>query len=315
MTDTRTRIGTAGFVGLGMMGLPLVRHLAESADRILVQDTRPEAVAEASGHCRIEAAQSLRAIATDCGIIFTCLPGPDVLRPVHLDPEGLAVGAQAGQIVVELSTTIPELSAEIASVYADRAAHYIEAMMIGPPVTAEARQLFFIAGGDETVRPRVEAALSAIGRGTSWVGEVGMASRAKLLHNGLGMIHMAATAEIMGLCMASGIDPDAFIEIIRQSPKSKGIGYSTVFDLYAASIAHGHATGTGKLYLAAKDTKLAGSMARKIDYRTPLLDNAAAMFNEAMELGLGEDEYTLVSKVVEQRFGSAIFGKPEGGRD
>jgi 3-hydroxyisobutyrate dehydrogenase-like beta-hydroxyacid dehydrogenase len=309
MSETRAQFGRVGFVGLGMMGLPMARHLADEAKEVLVHDVRPDAVAAAAEHPRIRAAGSLGDIASACDMVFTCLPGPDIVRSVHLDRGGLLAEAREGSIAVELSTTSPDLSEEIEAAYAQKSAHYVEAMMIGPPATAMSRQLFFILGGDPALRPPVEAALGAMGRGVSFVGGIGAASRAKLLHNGLGMIHMAATVEIMGLCMAIGVDPDSFIEVVRQSPKSNGIGYSTVFDLYAASVVHQKTTGTGKLYIAEKDLRLATRLAHEVGYGTPLLDEAAALFDEALRAGLGEDEYSRVATVVERRYGRPLFGK------
>lgn len=311
MTGNTVVAERAGFIGLGMMGLPMARNLAGVAVEVLVHDVQADAVAAAVSHPRITALSGPRQIAASCGIVFTCLPSPQAVRQVHLGRNGLLAGAHDGLIVCELSTTSPELSMEVGSALAKRGARYVETMMIGPPATARSGELFFIVGGDEALGQHIEPALAAMGRGWHWVGGLGGASRAKLLHNALGMIHMAATAEIMGLCMVTGIDPDAFADIIRQSPKSEGIGYSTVFDLFSTSIAHGFPTGTGKLNIAAKDTKLARALAERASYPTPLLDDASAMFQEAMDAGLGEHEYTRVSKVVEARFGSTIFAEPE----
>ena len=121
------------------------------------------------------------------------------------------------------------------------------------------------------------------------------------------MINMAATAEILGLCIKSGIDINSFIDIVRQSPKSKGIGYSTIFDLYSESIINKSKTGTGKLRIAAKDTFLAKELASDQNYSTPILDETKKMFEDAKKMGLGEEEYSRVADIVEYRYGSKIF--------
>lgn len=296
-----------GFVGLGMMGLPMARHLAEARAAVEVHDVRKEPVAAALAQRGVSAASSPSGMAASCGIVFTCLPSVEAIRQVYLADDGLVKGAREGLIVCELSTTSPELSAELQRELARRGAEYIEAMMIGPPSAAAAREIFFIVGGDQKLVPRIEPALAAMGRGFRRVGPVGSASRAKLLHNALGMIHAAAACEVLALCFKVGVDPDAFVEVVKESAKSRGIGYSTFFDVHASDIVNGRESGAGKLCIGAKDTALARSLAQSVRYPTPLLEEAHAMFDEAMRAGWGEREYIVVAKVIERRLGETIF--------
>lgn len=313
MTQACKAYRKAGFVGLGMMGLPLARLLASAADEVAVHDVRSAPLEAARASAGISSVRSAGNLAASCEIVFTCLPSPEAIRSVYLGEEGLIHSARAGLIVCELSTSSPELCAELHRALALRGAAYVEAMMIGPPAAAAAREVFFIASGDAALEPRVAPALTAMGRGFRWVGGIGSASRAKLLHNALGMIHAVAACEVLGLCLKIGVDPDAFVEIVRESPKSRGIGYSTFFGMHAADIVHGRRSGAGKLYIAAKDTALACSLGASVTYPTPLLDVAAAAFDEAVRAGWGEREFTAVAEVIEHRLGERIFGTQSPG--
>lgn len=313
--SSRPAPDTAGFIGLGMMGLSMAYHLARAVREVRVFDIREAAMSAALVQPGVRAAASPGEIAASCAMVFTCLPSLEAIREVYMAREGLVHGARRGQIVCELSTTNPELSAEIAQQLERRGAAYLEAMIIGQPPAAAARELFFIVGGDEATAARVLPALQAMGRGFRRVGGVGSASRAKLLHNALGMMHAGAACEVVALCLKVGIDVDAFIEIVRESPKSRGIGYSSVFDWFAADIAHGRGSGAGKLYIAAKDMELARSLAASAELPTPLLDEAAAMFSEALGAGWGEREFTFVARVIERRTGRTIFAPPGGTAD
>lgn len=300
-------MGRTGFIGLGMMGLPMSIHLARAGMAVCACDVRADAVNAALAAPGVTAADTPQAVAEACAITFTCLPGPETIRRVYLGDRGLTSGVREGSIVCELSTTSPELSAELQQALASHGAEYVEATMIGPPSAAAGKEVFFVVGGHDAALSRLEPLLLAMGRGLQHVGPVGAASRAKLLHNALGMIHAAATCEVLAMCFKVGVDPDAFVQVVKQAAKSRGIGYSTFFDLHASDIVNGRESGAGRLYIGAKDAHLARLLAESVGYPAPLLREADGMFEEAMRLGWGEREYTVVAKVIERRLGEAIF--------
>ncbi|MEO5671774.1 MAG: NAD(P)-dependent oxidoreductase, partial [Ramlibacter sp.] len=242
-----------GFIGLGMMGSPLVRRLAAAGHLLHVCDRRVDVVSALADGSQVHAAESPAAVIAAAEVVFTCLPSVDAIRAVYEGEQGLLGAARPNTLVCELSTTSPQMSDEYASALAARGADFAEAPMIGPPSAAADGGLFFILGCGDAARAVLEPLFAVMGRASRHVGGVGMASRAKLLHNALGMIHATASAEVLGLCRKVGVDGDAFIEIIRQAALSRGVGYSTFFDLHAADILKGRDGGAGRLYIGAKD--------------------------------------------------------------
>ncbi|MGE0797831.1 MAG: NAD(P)-dependent oxidoreductase [Lautropia sp.] len=304
-----------GFVGLGMMGQPLALALARDGRRVHVFDTRADALAAASSIPGIVARGSPAEVASAASIVFTCLPSIEAIESVYLSDGGIVSAVRDGSVVCELSTTSPELSAEIARRLSTAGARFAEAPMIGPPSAAREQALFFIVGCDARTLAALDPLLRGMGRAYRHVGDVGAASRAKLLHNSLGMIHAAATAEVLGLCLKVGVDADAFVDVIREAAKSRGVGYSTFFDLHAPDILRARDGGAGRLYIGAKDAHLAHRMAQSANYPSPLLREADAMFAEAMSAGWGSLEFSAVSKVVEKRLGETLFGQAQADRD
>ena len=296
-----------GFIGAGMMGAPMIYNLTKKFSNVFVFDTDQTKLKEFESNKSIIIVDAIGQLSKNCNIIFTCLPGINEIKKVHLDKTGIFENILENVIICELSTTLPKLSKSLEKKYCEKKSTYLEAMMIGPPKTAYNAELLFIISGKKVDNFYFLEALDCMGRLIKWVGSIGNASKAKLLHNALGMINMAATAEILGLCVKSGIDIYSFIDIVRQSPKSKGIGYSTIFDLYSESIINKSKTGTGKLRIAAKDTFLAKELASDQNYSTPILDETKKMFEEAKKMGLGEEEYSRVADIVEYRHGSKIF--------
>jgi 3-hydroxyisobutyrate dehydrogenase len=297
--------GRIGFVGLGMMGLPMVRNLARLGRPLVVHDLDAEAVRRACGTPGVVAGDSPADCAAGADVVFTCLPSPAAIESVYLGARGLLHAAAPGLLACELSTTTPALSEAMAARLVARGADYLEAAMIGPPSAAAGAELFFVLGGPQDAAARAAPLLAAMGRGTRRVGGVGDAMRAKLLHNALGMIHAIATCEVLGLCARAGVDAQAFVDVVEEAGRSRGIGWSMFFHLHARDIAAGTEQDAARLHIAAKDAHLARGFAAALGHGTPLLDEAERAFAAAMAEGLGEREFTAVAEVVARRAADA----------
>lgn len=300
---------TVGFIGLGMMGGPMSRNLARAGTRVVVHDVDRARVAQACETSGVDAAASAAECASRADVLFTCLPSLDAIESVYRSADGVIAGVRPGTLCCELSTTTPELSAAMAAALSEKGARYAECTMIGPPSAAQNGDVFFIVGAEETDAARMAPLLQPMGRGWRRVGPVGTATRTKLLHNALGVIHAVATCEILGLCLTAGVDPMAFVDVVKEAGKSRGIGYSMFFDLHARDIAMGQEQGAGRLYIAAKDAHLARDFARALGYQAPMLAEADRMFAAAVDAGLADREFTAVARMIEAREGRTIFPK------
>ena len=296
-----------GFIGVGMMGLPMVQNLIRSGRKVIVCEAAQDRREIAARLAGLQIVGSPSEVVAHSDVVFTCLPNTDAIRQVYFGPDGICARGGSGKVACELSTTSPDLSNEVATALAKNGTKYLEATMIGPPASAESAQLYFIVAGEDAVVATVEPFLRIMGRAFRHVGTIGNATRAKLLHNALGMIHAVATCEVMALCFQVGVDPLAFVDIVRQAAKSRGVGYSTFFDMHAEDIARGREQGAGRLYIAAKDAHLAHDLAASVGFDAPLLAEADRTFAAGIAAGLGNLEYTAITRVIEQRMGRKIF--------
>jgi 3-hydroxyisobutyrate dehydrogenase-like beta-hydroxyacid dehydrogenase len=310
MADAGTVMGHLGFVGLGMMGLPMVRNLARHGRPIVVHDLDPEAMRSACMSPGVTSAATPADCAAGADVVFTCLPSPAAIESVSLGERGLLAAASPGLLACELSTTTPELSVEMAARWASRGGRYIESAMIGPPSAAEAAELFFVVAGPADDAARVAPMLATMGRGSRHVGGVGDAMRTKLLHNALGMIHTIATCEVLGLCERAGVDAQAFVDVVEEAGRSRGIGWSMFFHLHARDIASGRERNAARLHIAAKDAHLAHEFAQALGYDAPLIDEADRAFAAAMAAGFARHEFTAVARVVARRGAVASPERP-----
>ena len=100
-----------GFIGLGIMGLPIARHLCEAGYEVLVNDVNSTACAAAQqfGACPAD----IREIGESCDVIFMILPNGGIVQQVLFEA-GLAEFLQPGSLVVDMSSVTPEESRQCA---------------------------------------------------------------------------------------------------------------------------------------------------------------------------------------------------------
>jgi 3-hydroxyisobutyrate dehydrogenase-like beta-hydroxyacid dehydrogenase len=301
-----------GLIGVGIMGLPMARNLALGGRAPAVYDIDDTARARVAAIEGIELAASPATVAAQSDIVFTCLSSETAVRDVYFGKDGIEAAARSGLITCECSTISAEFAQELAAAMGALGVRHLETLLIGRRPQAETRQLYFLISGDAATLPEVEPALKLMGRAWRHVGPSGVASRIKLLQNGLGYAAGVATTEILGLCGELGIDPATFVEIVNEAG---GIGGSTYFKEHAADVAHAREAGSGRLYIAAKDMRLLMAMARATDLALPVLAETERICADAVNSGLASAEYTAIWRILELRTGRKLFGPQETGRD
>jgi 3-hydroxyisobutyrate dehydrogenase-like beta-hydroxyacid dehydrogenase len=297
--------GRVGLIGVGVMGLPMARNLARGGRAPVVHDTAAAAQEHAAAITGVTLAASPEALAGQSDIIFTCLPSETAAREVYLGGHGIGAAARPGLIACECSTISAGFAQEIAAAMEARGVRYLETPLVGRQAQADAGQIYFLVSGDPSILPAVEPVLQLMGRAWRHVGPIGAASKVKLLQNGLGYAAAAATTEILGLCQALGVDPSVFAEIVNEAG---GIGGSTYFKEHAADVAQARESGSGRLYIAAKDIHLLMEMAREANLPLPVLAATEHIYAEAIDSDLASEEYTAIWRVLEQRAGRKLFG-------
>ena len=189
-----------GFIGLGTMGMPMVRNLSAAGARVVVYDSRPEAVAEAAQLEGVEAAASPREVAERCGRLITCLPNNEAVDAVFRGEEGVMQGAREGLITCDFSTVSPEFTRALHAELKAKGVTHFEAPMLGSKPQAEAGEVFLIlAGGEEARAAELEPVLGIISRMHMYVGPPGAGNTIKLIHNALGGVNYVAVAESLAV--------------------------------------------------------------------------------------------------------------------
>ena len=291
------------------MGLPMATNAANAGHRVFAVDIAGAACRAAAAVPGIEVAPSPAVAARRAPVVFTCLPSSDAVRSVYLGDAGIAASARPGLLTCDCSTIDPSVAGSIREELEAHGARHLDAPIFGAPQHAQEAQVFFAVSGSESDLAVIAPVLETMSRGHRYVGGDGTACTIKALQNGLGMVHAAATGEVLALCRRLGLDVMTFIDVVVEAG---GIGCSKYFEDYARPAAEGSDSGSGRLYIGAKDAALARDLARQALLGLPILEAAADAFSAAMEAGWAEEEFTAVSRIIERRAGDGWPRSGEG---
>src|SRR5437763_5675634 len=139
-----------GFIGLGTMGASMAANLQKAGHELVVHDIR-RAAAERHLAAGAVWADNPKALAEQCQVIFTSLPGPPEVEAVALGDEGLLAGMRDGAAWFDLSTNSPTLVRRLHQLFLERGVHVLDSPVSGGPMGAETAKLAIWVGGDEAV--------------------------------------------------------------------------------------------------------------------------------------------------------------------
>src|SRR6516225_4374099 len=220
-----------GFVGVGTMGGRMAANLQKAGYKLIVHDLHRQA---ASHHLSAGAvwADSPRALASEADVIFSSLPEPPDVESVALGPDGLIAGIRRGTAYFDLSTNAPNVVKALHAAFAAKGAHMLDAPVSGGPAGAASRKLAIWVGGDENVFIRHKAVLDAIGDKAAYIGPIGSATVAKLVHNMSGYAVTCALAETFTMGVKAGIEPLALWQAVRQGAAGRRFTFDALIDQF-----------------------------------------------------------------------------------
>ncbi|MEO8423547.1 MAG: 2-hydroxy-3-oxopropionate reductase [Actinomycetota bacterium] len=194
-----------GFIGLGIMGAPMARHLLAAGFPLTVHSRSPEPVDElvAAG---AERAGSPVEVARASDVVITMLPDtPDVER-VMLGEDGIAGGVAAGALVIDMSTIDPGPARAIAEQLASKDVEMLDAPVSGGERGAIDGTLSIMVGGSDHAFARATPILHPMGKNIVHVGPSGAGQITKACNQLVVAATIEAVAEALVLAERSGVD-------------------------------------------------------------------------------------------------------------
>ena len=206
-----------GFIGLGIMGAPMVRNLLEGGFAVTVWN-RTAARSAAAEQAGARVASSPAEVAASSDVTITCVTATDDVAQVLIGADGMppAVieGVRAGGVVIDMSTISPAATREFGAQLAERGVAMLDAPISGGEQGAVAGTLSIMVGGDADVLERVLPLLEAMGSQITHCGPLGSGQTVKLCNQIAVCINNLAMAESLLFCEASGVDPGTMLQAI-----------------------------------------------------------------------------------------------------
>jgi 3-hydroxyisobutyrate dehydrogenase-like beta-hydroxyacid dehydrogenase len=289
-----------GFIGLGNMGGPMARRLIEAGHRLVVYDTRNDAVAPLVA-LGAQVASSPQDVADRVETVMASLPSLQISRKVALDEGGVIHGKRVKRLV-DLSTTGSRVAAEICAELAKKNIVQIDSPVSGGVGGANKGTLAVMVSGPQADIDAVKDALGVFGKVFVIGHKPGMAQTMKLANNFLSATAMAATSEAVAMGVKAGLDPAVMIDVINA-----GSGRNTASDgkfpktILTRSFDYGFATT-----LMLKDVRLCAEEARELDVPSAVMRAVLDQWEITNAEFGGDSDFTAIVKMIERRAGVTV---------
>lgn len=295
-----------GFIGLGTMGAFMAANIQKAGYDLVIHDIRREA-----GANRLAAgavwAETPKAVAEQCEVIFTSLPGPKEVEPVVFGDDGILAGIRPGAAYFDLSTNSQALVRRFAAALEAKGAQGFDAPVSGGPKGAETGKLAIWVGGDRATYEKFKPVLDAFGDQARYIGPIGSATVAKLVHNMTGYAIQTVMAEVFSMGVKAGMDPLELWAAVRQG----ALGRKRTFDRLADQfLVDKYDPPNFTLKLAQKDVSLAVNMGRDLNVPMRLCNLVLEDVNEALNRGWENLDSRSPMKLQLERAGVAIKCDP-----
>ena len=290
-----TATATFGFIGLGVMGEPMCRHLVQkTGTKVLVHDINSEPVARLVQAGAADAGSVAEVAKAD--IVFISMPSGVHLKKICEMPGGLLELARSGQIIVDLSTSPLKLTRELAAAFKAKGTDYADAPVARTRAAAEAGTLAISVGATPEVFSRIEPLLRCFAAEVTHCGDVGSGQVVKILNNMVVVGTVTALCEAAAIANAAGMSTETLFNALSKGSADsfalRNHGYKAVapgeFPERVFSTDYMH-----------KDISYALEMAKDFAIEAREAALGASLLTEASQAGFGANYWPVIIKIIE----------------
>ena len=253
-----------GFIGLGIMGKPMVKNIIKGGYTDVLVNGRHQDVLDEMEACGAKSA-TYEEIGRQCDVVMTMLPNSPQVKEVMLGENGVAAYMQEGSMFIDMSCINPVASKEIAAVLAKKNIDMLDAPVSGGEPKAIDGSLSFMVGGKEELVETYRPLLETMGSSVVRCGEVGAGNTTKLANQIIVACNIQALSEALTLAQKAGVYPELVFQAIRG-----GLAGSTVMDAKAPMMIAGNDKPGFKIDLHIKDLNNALDCAHTVGAPLPM---------------------------------------------
>jgi len=289
-----------GFIGLGIMGKPMVKNLLKAGYKVLVYDIEKENINAVKAYGAVEKTSS-QEVARECQVVITMLPNSPHVKDVVLGKNGVLTGAKGGTILIDMSSIAPSASQEICEACSKKGVRMIDAPVSGGEPKALDGTLSIMVGGDENTFKEVYEILMVVGASAVHCGDIGAGNTTKLANQIIVALNIAAVSEALMLSTKAGVDPEKVFQAIKG-----GLAGSTVMNAKVPMIMEHNFEPGFKIDLHIKDLNNALETGHKVGAPLLLTAEVREMLSILAADGAGQNDHSAIAKYYEKITGTDI---------
>ncbi len=267
-----------GFIGIGIMGAPMVGRLLDAGHELFVNDISP--IPQTLLDKGATKAVSAREAAEMGEVVIVMVPDTPDVEVVLFGENGVADGLSDGKIVVDMSSISPVETKEFAEKINALGCSYLDAPVSGGEVGAKAGTLTIMVGGDQTIFDKVKTLFELMGQNITLVGKNGDGQTCKVANQIIVALTIEAVAEALLFASKAGADPAKVREALMG-----GFASSKILEIHGERMIKRTFDPGFRITLHQKDLNLALSNARKLQMALPNTATAQELFNSVAAQG------------------------------
>ena len=282
------------FLGLGVMGAPMARHLAAVGHDVTVYNRSPaQAAAWVAAHGG-RSADTAAAAADGADVVLACVGADADLRAVTLGAHGAFAAMVPGAVFIDHTTVSAAIARELAEAGTARGLHVVDAPVSGGQAGAENGALTIMCGGTAEAFARAEPVMAAYARRIGHMGPAGSGQLTKMVNQLCIAGVLQGLAEGLAFGTAAGLDIGQVVAVI-----SKGAAQSWQMENRAATMAKGDYDFGFAVDWMRKDLGLALDEARRLGASLPLAALVDQFYADVQAMGGGrQDTSSLLRRLV-----------------
>ncbi len=282
-----------GFIGLGLMGQPMVRNLLKAGYEVTVFNRSRSAIALLAAEGAMTA-DSPKDLAIGVDVVISCVSDSPDVEQIVLGDRGIIHGVRSGMLYIDMSTIAAAVSRKIYDALQVPGVSALDAPVSGGDIGAQQGTLSIMVGGDREAFDRALPIFQVLGENIIHIGDAGAGQVTKACNQIVVAMTVQGVAEALTLAKKSGVDPSKVRDALLG-----GFAQSKVLDVHGAKMLDRNFQPGFKLDLFRKDINLVQQTAR--DLGLPLMGvNAIAPLMDALiAQGKGDLDFIAVLALYE----------------
>ncbi len=286
-------MATIGFIGTGIMGLPMAHNLLKAGHNLILSNhhSAPPQVLQDAG---AQVLANPREVAREAEFIIVMVPDTPYVDAVLFGEDGVAQGTGSGKVVIDMSSISPSATKRFAEQIVGTGADYLDAPVSGGEVGAKDGTLSIMVGGQAKTFERALPLLQNMGKNITLVGGYGAGQTAKVANQIIVALNIEAVSEALLFAARNGADPAKVREALMG-----GFASSKILEVHGERMIKGTFDPGFRIALHQKDLNLALEGARELGLNLPNTATTQQLFSTCTALGGSQWDHSALIKSLE----------------